>query len=201
MIFLSACGRTAPYDWSTVPIRDADAGHDAGVDGRPDAGTDGGVVRHVPAHIVTTTDDFMRLWINGVLVGDDGSEWSTPKSYDVEIFCGSNNIALEGRNMWNTDGLDRGIILDLAYAGSHVVTDSTWRVLAAPPSGWTDPSFDDNAWAPATDIGPEGEAPWGAVIGPSSAHWIWSYDPNLPGSMKVEAETIGARKTFVAVCP
>jgi hypothetical protein len=77
-----------------------------------------------------------------------------------------------------------------------VISDATFRFATTLAAGWFDVAFQDAAWSPAIDEGPHGMAPWGAVLGTSSARWIWSFDANTPAAQKDAQETVYLRKTF-----
>ena len=57
----------------------------------------------------------------------------------------------------------------------------TWRnsIFRISTNFWEMPGFDDSEWPAASDLGPNGVAPWRHRDGISEdAHWIWSSDPN-----------------------
>ena len=64
------------------------------------------------------------------------------------------------------------------------------------PVDFSASSFDDSHWAFAVDEGPHGMAPYGVLLGTSTARWIWSYDSNLPINEKPSIEPAYFRKTF-----
>ena len=62
--------------------------------------------------------------------------------------------------------------------GVIVVTDATWKGIAAPPAGWDQPDFDDAKWTPVAVM--NGPADFGAHYTldnqfgvPSTAQWVW----------------------------
>jgi hypothetical protein len=155
------------------------------------------------ATIRITTDDNFRLFVNGTLIDDTPRVWTEVQTYSVQLFqhpSKRNTIAIEGTNVENTSGPDRGIIADTRFAfGSiedMVVTNTSWRLSTSLESGWTEVGFDASGWRFALSEGPHGMAPWGALLGQSSAEWLWSYDSNQPADAKVVGETVYVRRDF-----
>ena len=168
-----------------------------------------GIDEQVAATITVTTDDNTRLWLNGVLLDATPRVWSDPQRYDVMIYAHPghpNVIALEGINLQNQAGYDRGIVADVRFtaggAAQTVITDASWRATNTLTTGWELPGFDDSAWPAAVPLGAVGIAPWGAVLATlapgSTAQWIWTYDPAAATS-KPTVESTYARRTFAAV--
>jgi hypothetical protein len=150
-----------------------------------------------------TTDDQFRLFVNGSLVDQTARKWWEVQNYSVMLFrspARKNSIAIEGSNVWSTNGTDRGVIADLRFtAGAgeqHVLTTSAWRLSTKMVSGWETLQFDASAWGKATSEGKNGIAPYGSILGSSTAEWLWSYDSNEPETMKPNAETIWIRRDF-----
>jgi hypothetical protein len=157
----------------------------------------------IRATIRTTTDDNYHLYVNGALIDDVERLWSQPQTYSVDLFRHpdrKNVIAIQGTNTLKIDGLDRGVLLDLSFgdgnAGQTVVTDTSWKLSTTLESEWFTLGFDDSSWLFATEEGTHGIAPYAAVLGTSSAKWIWSYDANIPAGEKPALEQIWVRKTF-----
>lgn len=158
----------------------------------------------IAASILTTADDQFDLYVNDKLVGTS-SDWTQAQSYTVMIHRDPgmrNVIAIQGANLQNTTGRDRGVLLDMRFtteAGQQtVVTDTKWRLSASfSSSSWFATTFDDSSWTNAVSEGAYPEGPWGNVLGTSSsAEWLWSYDSNLPANQKVVNETIYVRRDF-----
>jgi hypothetical protein len=157
----------------------------------------------INATIRTTTDDNYHLYVNGALIDDAERVWSQPQTYSVALFRHpkrENVLGIRGTNTLKIDGLDRGIILDLSFGdggdAQTVVTDASWKLSTMLESEWFTLGFDDSSWLFATEEGAHGIAPYGAVLGTSSATWIWSYDANVAASEKPELEQVWVRKTF-----
>lgn len=155
----------------------------------------------VPATLELRVDDFFSVWVNGEHLRTTTELWHTEQKLSLQVECGQNVIALEAKNQWKTDGLDRGAIahLKVPALGLEVTTDGTWT--HGDGAGWTTVAFDDRAWQRAVVIAAHGAPPWGSVLGSSRAQWIWSSAVGGPASGKVEVETVKLRKRFVAACP
>jgi hypothetical protein len=157
----------------------------------------------ITAAIRTTADDELELRVNDQVVGAN-SDWTQAQQYSVTIHRdpGERNvIAIQGTNLQNTGGRDRGVLLDMRFtteAGPQtIVTDTKWRLATSVPPNWTSTTFDDSNWKSAVSEGAYPEAPWGTVLGTSStAEWLWSYDSNQPANAKVVNETIYLRRDF-----
>jgi len=187
-----------------------------GTDLRVDMGTD------VPAacaalpqtatrtsHLKITADNECDVYVNGTKVGSTDN-WSAAVTIDVSLFTypgRKNVIAVRGTNTSSQDGNDRGIIGELTVdlnggPASLVVTNSDWRTSATVPdvdaggADWTALDFDDSAWSAATEVASNGDPPWGAVFGTSTAKWIWSAPIPASTSAKPDVETTYARRTF-----
>jgi hypothetical protein len=151
-----------------------------------------------------TTDDNFRLYVNGQLIDETPRVWSSPQTYTVPLFRNptrKNVLAVQGINTAEISGLDRGIIADLSFdagAGAQsVVTDATWRLATSLATNWFTVAFDDSAWVDAIDEGAHGIAPYGGVLGTSSARWIWAYNSNVDAAQKADPpENVWVRKSF-----
>jgi hypothetical protein len=165
------------------------------------------VVADITGTARITTDDNFGLYVNDVLVDDTPRVWSDAQQYTVTIHrdpSRRNTIAIQGTNLYNTDGRDRGVILDLRFdteAGEQtVVTDGQWRLATSVNAQWYEASFDDSSWQNAFSEGPYGEGPWFSVFSQfgidSQAEWLWSYDSNKPSSAKVMQEVVYVRRDF-----
>jgi hypothetical protein len=166
----------------------------------------------VSATMTITADDHFKLYVNGAIIDETARTWSSVQTYALTLFrhpTRKNVIAIEGINAAKIDGFDRGIVADLALSESvpgagtsnpsspvRIVTDATWKVATTLAAGWNTVAFDDTAWNAATAQGTNGMGPWGAVLGPSSASWIWSYASSGSAASKTTTETIYVRKSF-----
>lgn len=150
-----------------------------------------------------TADNECEVFVNGTSVGMTNS-WPTAVTIDVSLFVhpGRRNvIAVRGVNTSSQPGNDRGIIGELASktdGGSMVVivTDTAWKVAKTEQAGWTELAFDDSAWEAATAIADSKAPPWGAVLGETTASWIWSDAVPQNVAEKPNVETAWTRRTF-----
>jgi hypothetical protein len=202
-----------------APDTAADAGTDVAPDATSDA-ADGGDAGDATAevdpacatipvnatrtvHLRITADNECDVFVNGQLAGST-TNWGSPVTLDVSLFLHPgrvNVIGVVARNTSSQGGPDRGIIGqldDLADAGAKVVivTDDTWKTSKVEASGWPALLFDDSAWANATVVGAHGDAPWGALLGTSTAKWLWSAPIPASTNDKPNLETAYFRKTF-----
>ncbi|MBC7327431.1 hypothetical protein H5T87_04875 [bacterium] len=117
-----------------------------------------------PTYVYITADNYYELFINGKLVGKDGS-WETVEKYDVSGYLkkGLNIIAIKCRNEDGPGGLlfqmesDKGKII--------LVSDESWKVGKEEP-GWTTLKFSDTEWLNAENLGSPPCPPWGEVRKP-----------------------------------
>jgi hypothetical protein len=168
----------------------------------------------IPARLAVTTDDNTKVWLNGALIDDLPRAWSNPQGYDVMIYAHPghpNVLAIEGVNLQNQAGYDRGIVADLRFTvdgqAQTVLSGAGFAATNTLAAGWEQPGFDDSAWPPAVELGAVGIAPWGAVLASlapgSTAQWIWTYDP-AANPNKPTVESTYARRRFTTVdarCP
>lgn len=164
----------------------------------------------VPGTLKISVDDSFELYVNGALVKKFAGLWSSPQTEAVTLFrhpSKKNVIAIEAANAQNAAGVDRMVVVDLAFdAGSgveHVVSDATWtRGPGGLETNWFAVDFAEANWLAATVQGSHGDAPYGAVLGASNAKYIWSYDSGaVDPSAKPSAETVWFRKSFSLACP
>lgn len=156
-------GSGSPSDASS------DAGTDTGTDASGDAAPDSGELADASttdaaapgcsiafdatatAQIKVTADDYLKLWINGVLVDDKTTTWGTVDTKTVTLFrhpTRMNVIAIEAQNALNAGGFDRGLLVDMAGidvdagvdAGpdggtSGIVSDLSWKIIGSSTDG------------------------------------------------------------------
>jgi hypothetical protein len=125
--------------------------------------------------------------------------WQTPTTVTVSLYRHpqrANLVAVHVENYFRIDGLDRGLLLDVATSSATLVTDSSWRVNTATVAGFETIGFDDSTWVPAVQEVMHPGGVYGALFGVSSAWWIWLYDAAIPAAMKPVTETMAARRVF-----
>ncbi len=198
--------------------------HDAGPVAT-DAAADAASACSIPADATVdatlrfTADNERLVYLNGALVEDNAAlGWPTVSALTVTLHRNPrvpNVLAVRGRNTSSQAGADRGIIVELAALAADagagdagdadggtavlLVSDAQWRVSSTAGDaglGWTDAAYDDSTWTFAIDQGPNGMAPWGAVLGASTApRWLWSYD-SATVATKPDQEDAYFRRTF-----
>lgn len=120
------------------------------------------------AMLYVSADDEFTAYVNGKPVsqtpsGDNGG-WSKVQAVDVtpQLRQGENVIAIRAHN--NTEGAGFAVRLE-ADARLLLASDKSWRVSEKPsPGDWANPTFNDTAWAFATEEARVGEGPWGDAL-------------------------------------
>ncbi|KAK0460147.1 uncharacterized protein EV420DRAFT_1763087 [Desarmillaria tabescens] len=118
----------------------------------------------VCATIIISSDDLYSITVNGVEIGS-GNGWTHPAAYTAGLQPENDNVFAIAVN--NTVGdaasLIATILVDYKDGTTEtIITDSTWKTLrTVPPSGWTNPSFDDASWGNAVSIMAGTSTPWG----------------------------------------
>ena len=156
-------------------------------------------------HLRITSDNECEVFVNGTSVGTT-TNWGSPVTIDVSLFIHpgrENVVAVRGTNTSSQGGNDRGILGeldDLADGGMTpvLVTDASWRVAKDVGTGneWVNLGYDDSAWPFATAIAKNGDSPWGALLGNSTASWIWSGAVPVSTADKPNLETAYVRRRF-----
>lgn len=154
-------------------------------------------------HLRITADNECDVFVNGSDVGST-SNWQSPVTLDVSLYLYPgriNVIAVFGRNTSSQAGNDRGVIGeldDVTDGGAKVVlvTDKTWRSSTIEKSGWPATLYDDSGWDQATEIANHGDPPWGALLGTSTAKWLWTAPVPAATADKPDAENAFLRKAF-----
>jgi hypothetical protein len=153
-------------------------------------------------HLRITADNECDVFVNGAEVGST-TNWQTPVTMDVSLYIYPgrvNVIGVFGRNTSSQGGNDRGIIGeldDLTDGGSKVVmTDNSWKSSKIERSGWPAVLYDDSGWDQATEIANHGDGPWGALLGTTTAKWLWSAAVPNDVAAKPNAESAFFRKAF-----
>lgn len=155
------------------------------------------------SHLRITADNECEVFVNGASVGTTAS-WPSPVTIDVSLFIHpsrKNVIAIRGTNTSSQGGNDRGIIgeLTLDSGGEDVelvVTDASWRVSSVEEADWYSVAFDASSWIAATEVANHGDPPWSALLGSTTAKWIWSAPVPSDTSAKPNLETTYARREF-----
>jgi hypothetical protein len=154
-------------------------------------------------HLRLTADNECEVFVNGADVGQT-TNWGAPVTLDVSLFIYPgriNVISALARNTSSQGGNDRGFIGeldDLTDGGSKVVlvTDETWKSSKTERSGWPATLYDDSDWDAATVVADHGAAPWGPLLGTSTAKWLWTAPVPASTADKPDLESAFFRKTF-----
>lgn len=144
-------------------------------------------------------DNAFQFYVNNRLVGS-GNDWTVTSTLQFNAECDAPTVyAIHATDAAASATDVAGFIADINHCGENFFSGESWRCTAAnmpggsaPPEAWNEPNFDDSTWEIATDFGPNGANPWGAVKSggvaghdPSSetedgismdAHWIWTSD-------------------------
>jgi len=123
--------------------------------------------------LIITCDNGYTLYMNGAEIGT-GSNWMQSQTYTIDVADGKNVVAVRGADAGGVAGL----LAELIVAGQRSGTSTDWKVSLTEEQGWQEVSFDDSAWARATDYGAYGVGPWGTRVAgmpaDTPARWIWS---------------------------
>lgn len=133
------------------------------------------------AELFVTVDNRYVASINGHKLGGD-AEWQTVDRYDVadKLVAGPNVVAVEARNQGAVAGAIAWLRWEDARGNAHAAgSDATWRVSLAAAGDWTQPAFDDHAWAKASVLGPGGMGPWNLPGGDRAAGRATTPDANI----------------------
>lgn len=122
------------------------------------------------ATLAITADNLFTLYINGKLAGEghaDPNAWSRPRRFDVAgvLLPGQNVIAVEAIN---TVPGPAGLLVKLSGQlndgqSIELGSDTTWKATDKEEANWTQLSFDDNGWRPASVVADYGQRPWGKI--------------------------------------
>ncbi len=122
-----------------------------------------------------TADDSWQGWIDGVeFAGPNQSVWNQFDTFEWEMECGDHALSLYARDTGLTIA---GVIAVVRVEGvvRFVSGPTDWTMTdALPPSGWTDPAFDDSGWH-IPEVCAD-TSPWGSTPQPFydlGASWIW----------------------------
>lgn len=102
------------------------------------------------ATLNVVADDSATVYLNGSLVTMPARGGAVP----VTIAQGQNTLAIAVRDISYGAGLAASIDLTTCGTADTVITDSTWKVSMASPTGWETAAFDASAWHSAGSYGP-----------------------------------------------
>jgi competence protein ComEC len=115
------------------------------------------------APLRVSADDGGTVWLNGQKLGEI-SNWRSSLGMDVSgrLRQGTNVLCIEAKNQDQTGGVVASL---QAYDRSgtmigELLSDRTWRSSSKATDNWTDPAFDDAAWAQAGEVARMFQGPW-----------------------------------------
>ncbi len=148
------------------------------------------------ARVHGTADNRFVLYVNGQEAARS-DDWTAPVWVDLapHLQPGKNVLAVEASNDDGPAGLLLRFLIRTADGKSLTFgTDAGWKVSDRADPGWSMPTYDDSAWAPAAVLGPPGIAPWGDVLAGQPAASEASAAPrdalrarDLPGMADIDA--------------
>ncbi len=122
-----------------------------------------------------TADDAWQGWLDNVEFNGPGQNaWNQFDTFTWEMECGDHALALYATD---TGLVIAGVVAVISVEGSvrFVSGPTDWTMIdTTPPSGWTDPAFDDSSWH-IPEVCAD-TSPWGATPQPFydlGASWIW----------------------------
>ncbi len=119
----------------------------------------------VHAQLSISADNAFTVWLDGQEIGA-GSDWRTLSSYELsgKLAPGTHVLAVEGFNDCDKAGVIVGLRLKLADGRIlNIPSDTTWRVVPRPVSGWQTAAKPQEGWLPARFIARLGQGPWWAI--------------------------------------
>ncbi|MFZ5481626.1 MAG: choice-of-anchor D domain-containing protein [Myxococcota bacterium] len=125
--------------------------------------------------IFLTADDSWQGWVDGTeFTAPNQSAWNAFDTVEFELACGDHALSLYAKD---TGLVIAGVIAVVSVEGvvRFVSGPTDWTMTdTTPPSGWTDPAFDDSAWH-IPEVCAD-TSPWGSTPQPFydlGARWIW----------------------------
>jgi alpha-L-rhamnosidase len=127
------------------------------------------------AYLDVAADRNADVYLNGERLGHASSpRTATPFDVTLRLHSGTNVLAivvnLTGRGSGPSGSLLAKLQVNTTTPAQQMIsppfvvtTDGSWRASTSALDGWSQPGFDDSAWAPATVLGQAGMAPWGEV--------------------------------------
>ncbi|WDE99378.1 DUF1080 domain-containing protein [Lentisphaera profundi] len=117
------------------------------------------------AHIFSTCDNEMKLWLNGDLLSDSKAWEKAFKSGDLskKIKKGNNLIAIEAKNAGGHAAFIFKIILKMEDGSTaEVVSDTSWKASEKLQNKWNTQASISNQWSDELfSVGGLGISPWG----------------------------------------
>ncbi|PBK87483.1 hypothetical protein ARMGADRAFT_456597 [Armillaria gallica] len=167
----------------------------------------------VCATILISSDDTYSIVVNGAAIRS-GNGWRQPAVYTTGLHPKNENVFAIAVNNTNGDAASFIVTISVDYTDGTtetITTDNTWKTLkTVPPSGWTNPSFDDSAWLNAVSILAGTSTPWDQpfvlppVMNMTDTRVIWTNETEPNGNQPVRhrpfRKTITSPYGKAAVC-
>ncbi|KAK0185581.1 hypothetical protein F5146DRAFT_1144089 [Armillaria mellea] len=139
----------------------------------------------VCATIIISSGDPYSIIVNGAEIGSGGGTNSSAV-YTAGLSSGATDaFAIAVNNTGENSGFIAAILVDYTDGTMEtLVTDSTWKTLqAAPPGGWTSPSFNDSTWIEAVSerTSSGGTPPLPLALNMTGVNWIRTNETNSSG--------------------
>jgi hypothetical protein len=126
-----------------------------------------------------TADNWIEeLYINEELIKLDpgpARNWQQINEVEFEVKPGRNVIAVH----CGDSGVIAGLLADITFDKTVIVTDRTWKCTTKPGKGWHKIDYDEGKWEDATEYAQYPQGIWGARVNgmgdpPCEAFWIWT---------------------------
>ncbi|KAJ6484221.1 hypothetical protein C8R45DRAFT_1215008 [Mycena sanguinolenta] len=153
--------------------------------------------------IMTASTD--TIYVNGEIIGQNSppDRWQYASRYCVDLQPSLNVFAATSSSPNTLDAIIGAIRVTYDdFTTDDLITDTTWRTNPW-VAGFEQPSFDDNAWAPAIVKAVYGSTDYGPIAIASNpptipltlgAEWIWT--DAIPASGTIPAGSRAFRRTF-----
>ena len=159
------------------------------------------------ARLYATCDNRLKLHLNGKRLAESRA-WQDPVELSVEgLKAGRNVLAVHGRNEGGVAAMVLKLHAEMPDGSTRtVVSDGSWVRSPDGVPGWTEPGFDDSAWAAVVAKGDLGKQPWGVPrVGGVAAAGPKTIPPRqmlTPPGFVVEKvyEVAGGQGSWVALC-
>lgn len=119
----------------------------------------------VQAELSISADNAYTVWLDGQEIGS-GSDWRTLSIYELngKLAPGTHVLAVEGFNDCDNAGVIVGLRLKMANGQFlQLRSDTSWRVVPHPVSGWQTATQPRDDWPQATFIAAMGQKAWWSI--------------------------------------
>ena len=142
------------------------------------------------AHVYTTCDNKMVLWINGKRVASS-PDWPDPIDQDVRKFInpGKNVIAVEAQNAGGIAAFVFKLVVESSDASPQtILSDTQWSMSRdMPKRQWKTVNYDASDWSGTLrELKPLGAQPWGIPGKRPTQKVLRAEDIQVPAGFQVE---------------